>query len=188
MNEIELKARVKDKNALTEKLNSFATYEGFVIRDDRYFALPQEDGTFSRKKIRIRKESRNGKISYLVTWKRKEIQQDSHGASIEVNDERECIVSDDDCLVSFLEDSGYKIALNKHKEVHDWTYEGATFELCTVPPLGDFLEIEILTDSNKPEEIAAIKEKLHLLLQKAGLTNADLEARMYSQMLAEIKQ
>lgn len=187
MNEIEVKARVKDRQKIIDKLNSFAQYQGFVIKDDRYFALQNPDGTFSSKKIRIRKENKNNKETFLLTWKKKEVQETSQGASIEVNDEKECFLSDDACLVSFLEDSGYKIALKKHKEVHDWTYKNATFELCNVESLGDFLEIEILTSSNEEKVIEKIKEELVELLKKAGLSKDDIEKRMYSQMLSEIK-
>ncbi|MBE6353996.1 class IV adenylate cyclase [Treponema sp.] len=187
MNEIELKARVSDRKKLTDTLNSFACFKGSLVRDDRYFAKKNEDGTFSKKKIRIRTQTENDKKTFILTWKRKELQQDSNGTQIEVNDEHECILSDDDCLVTFLEDTGYSVALQKHKEVSLWTYEEASFELCTVPPLGDFLEIEILTDSDSPEKIAEIKEKLGLLLLKAGLSASDIEPKMYSQMLEEVK-
>ena len=69
MNEIELKARVADKAKVEEKLNSFAKFERSVTRDDRYYIGPFGKG----KKIRIRKETENETVTWLLTYKKKDI-------------------------------------------------------------------------------------------------------------------
>lgn len=203
MNEIELKAHVYDRAALTQKLNSFATYEGAVTRDDTYYALASNK---TAPKIRIRRETRTTsqdavETTYLVTYKRKEFRTDeATGTAIEVNDEKECEVSSPDALIAFLTDSGYVVDLQKHKEVQDWTLPlpesllpeadkqlSATFEVCAVPPLGDFLEIEVLSPVATEDVVARIHTELENLLEKVGISKSCIEKRYYSELLKAIK-
>ena len=194
MTEIELKAHVEDRTTLEQKLNSFAKYKGSVIRDDTYY---KKDGI----SIRLRKETTDLKTDYLLTYKRKEQRTDGTGTTIEVNDEKECTISSPEPLFAFLEDTGYSISLKKHKEVKDWSLElpdvlpeqtennfsyTATFELCKVPPLGDFLEIEIISPVSDEKTVAAIHKKLEELLDKTGISLDKIEKRYYSEMLSEV--
>ena len=195
MIEIELKAHVDDRLSLSERLNSFATYAGRVIRDDEYYGRSRTDPH----KIRLRREQREeaGSIntSYLLTYKRKELRNGADGIAIEVNDEKECSLSSPEAVTTFLEDAGYAVQLKKHKDVQDWTLElpsgsvlaeslTATFELCTVPPLGDFLEIEILCPLSDEESTAKVRNALQKLLAKTGIPPSRIERRYYSEMLA----
>jgi len=199
MTEIEIKAHVEDRAALEQKLSSFAKYEGSVIRDDTYY---KKDGI----SIRIRKETTEQKSDYLLTYKRKEQRTDSTGTTIEVNDEKECSISTPEPLVAFLEDTGYTISLKKHKEVKDWCLDlsdvlkkhslqstknfsyKATFELCKVPPLGDFLEIEILSPTAEENIVNALHKELEELLQKAGIPKSKVEKKYYSELMAELNK
>ncbi len=65
MNEIELKAHVTDREKVKEKLNSFARFQRSVTRDDCYYVGPSGKG----KKIRIRKETENETVTWLLTYK-----------------------------------------------------------------------------------------------------------------------
>ncbi len=197
MTEIELKAHVDDRSALVEILNAKASYRGRVLRDDEYYGKSATDSH----KIRIRKETSFGndnsrKEIFLVTYKRKEIRTDAGGTAVEVNDERECCVSSPDVLKVFLTDTGYSIQLKKHKDVMDWEFIipaneilpeslTATFELCAVPPLGNFLEIEILSPRNDEETVSKIHKKLEELLEMTGIPKTRIEKRYYSEMLKE---
>lgn len=194
MTEIELKAHVKDRNALVATLNTIATYAGSVTRDDTYY---KKDGI----SIRIRRETRSVRseksktgtpsVTYLLTYKRKELRTSGEGTTIEVNDERECEISDPQPISSFLTDTGYTISLLKHKEVMDWTTPlpdselEATLELCAVPPLGDFLEIEILSPQNDRETVERHHRTLESLLDRTGIPRTDIERRYYSELLKE---
>ena len=64
-----------------------------------------------------------------------------------------------------------------------WHYDGAHLELCTVERLGDFMEIEILTESNDEKTVSQTKEKLLKMLSKCGISEDKIENRYYSQML-----
>ena len=111
-----------------------------------------------------------------------------------MNDEKEGCVSSPDVLKAFLTDTGYSIQLKKHKDVMDWEFIipaneilpeslTATFELCAVPPLGNFLEIEILSPRNDEEIVSKIHKKLEELLEMTGIPKTRIEKRYYSEML-----
>lgn len=181
MNEIEIKARVTDREELEKKLNSFAAFEKSVTRDDSYYIGPSGKG----KKIRIRKETMDGTVTWLLTYKKKENKVSPDGTATEVNEELETKIDDPTPLVRYLEDSGYTIALSKRKEVRSWLHDGATLELCNVPPLGWFLEIEILAENKDLGTVLSAQKKLIEILLKCGLSEKDIEEKYYSQLLKE---
>ena len=112
MTEIELKARVTDRSALIKKLDSFAQFKGHFIRNDEYFGLKDNNGNFLKNKIRIRKEESESSRRILLTYKHKEEHFSSEtNSTMEVNDEKECELSDDAALKSFLSDFGFELYL-----------------------------------------------------------------------------
>ncbi len=184
MNEIELKARVKDPSHVESMLNSFAEFKASVIREDLYFA----NDKINSRKIRIRKETSDSGTRWLLTYKKKENVTGQNGISTEVNNEMETTIEDPAVLEQYFLDSGFHVAVKKRKEVRDWAYENATIELCNVPPLGWFLEIEILSESDKPDVVAQAQDKLHEILMKSGLSDSDIENRYYSDLLKEAQK
>ena len=187
MTEIELKAHVDDRDSLMKKLSSFAEYRGRFIRNDEYFGLRDKDGAFLKNKIRIRKEESNGSRKILLTYKHKE-EHFAGGSVMEVNDEKECELSDDGALKSFLTDFGFELSLKKYKDVHLWTYTDVSIELCTVPPLGDFLELEILSPEDTDEVRKQSHKKLEDLLLKCGIPSSRIENGYYSDMIREAEE
>ena len=150
MYEIESKAHVLQRENVIQKLNSFATYGGKSEKKDIYYRIPTEFSPESYVSIRFRTEvfysqDKTEKITYF-TYKKKSIQKDKNSSAIEVNEEHECTISDFSAIETFLKDIGGKISLIKEKITEHWTYilnnEEMHIELCNVPPLGDFLEIE----------------------------------------------
>lgn len=243
MQEIELKAHVRDRNLLLQKLNSFARFDRIIIKDDEYFkfaaphsfaapkaaAAPEVPG-FSNEPhfshsprlqqaagsseaghitARIRKETQCSKESLLaaflqngtipesdvsarkifLTYKKKERRVGESGAVLEVNDERECELSDDFALKSLLLDSGFEPYFTKHKDTIGFYFDTdcgeAHLEVCAVPPLGDFLEIEIVSENPDEAGQKRIQQKLEELLLQCGLTLADIEKKYYSELLAQ---
>lgn len=195
MTEIELKVHVEDRDTLIEKLNSFATYTNCIQRDDFYWGSSDS----CRNKIRIRKESgvpkepRETFPETIVTYKRKELRTNAQGQAVEVNDEKECTISNPEPLEAFLTDIGYSVVLKKHKSVMVWMMKtnpqkesSISFELCNVPPLGDFLEIEILTKDDSEENVKSAQEKLFALLDMTGIGRDKIENRYYSEMLKDL--
>ncbi len=199
MTEIELKAHVDDRKALTETLDKIASYQGCLVRDDCYWGMKAKKG----KKLRIRRESgwpndsRKTEPRTIVTYKHKELRTDSNGCSIEVNDEKEGSISSAVPLEFFLRENGFEVLQKKHKEVMEWTMTlddgdgskkiSANLELCTVPPLGDFLEIEILADDPDENLISIYQSKLEEILDMTGIPREKIERRYYNDMLREVR-
>lgn len=214
MYEVELKAHVAERNSVIANLNSFASFCGTIQKDDVYWEQNKKHRfSFGRKgqpvKVRIRRETITDAASgkqvsdiesgmsqskcavsredILFTYKQKEIRTGADGTAIEVNNEKECSLSSAEPVESFLADAGFSPALRKHKTVLDWKYDGALFELCTVPPLGDFLEIEIMSPSDEPHSVNLLRSKLEQFLLKTGIGTDQIEKKYYSELLAEVR-
>lgn len=189
MYEIELKAHVPERKSAIDLINSFASYLGTIIKDDTYYHF-QPESSEKYLTCRIRHETYtfpDGKTETqdVLTYKSKEKRTDSNGAAYEVNEENESVLSDPQAVIKLLSDTGYQKAYTKHKDVMQWTcptqYGKAHLELCSVPPLGDFLEIEIVTESCTDEE--GIRDELKSLIEKSGIPLSNIEERYYSELL-----
>ena len=182
MYEIELKAHVEDRDATIAKINTFATFCGEVQKSDTYYRLTQGNRKIS---TRIRTESNDAGTKFLLTYKRKELRTDENGIKTEVNDEKECLISAVEPLEALLSDIGFSVSLKKEKSVLGWNYREAHLELCTVVPLGDFLEIEIISPQNDSESVRTYQQELYSILAMAGISRDKIEERYYSDMLRE---
>jgi len=170
-----------------------AKYIGKTEKHDTYwhFQLPEHkaNDTAGHISVRIRKEITDSGTDFLLTYKHKERIFNDNGAAFEVNDEKECTLSDTAPLESLLEDTGFFPAVRKDKTVYDWETDTpcgkALLELCTVPPLGDFLEIEILSQKNDEKTVASVHAELKRLLEVCNIPLSEIEPRYYTDMLRE---
>lgn len=194
MFEIELKAHVYDRDALVQKVKTFATFSQKLLKNDTYYHLPKENATGEQDVcVRLRTEveitDTHTKQKHIFTYKRKEKKVSDNGIETEFNDEKECELSSFDALESFFQDAGFTPYLTKQKSVEDYIVNTpcgkATLELCEVARLGDFLEIEILSESNDEKTVSRIQAELKNLLAKCGIPETDIENRYYSELLAE---
>lgn len=196
MLEIELKAHVKNRDALISQLKTFSTFQQKVTRKDTYYHLSIEGKTVDGKdyiSARIRKEFKESEkgqqLTTYLTYKRKETRTDAQGTAIEVNDEKETVLSNGETVETLFLDAGFKPALRKEKTVEDFVTEtkfgNATLEVCNVQGLGDFLEIEILSQSSDESIIEEIQKELKSLLRKSGIDESQIERRYYSELLKE---
>jgi adenylate cyclase class 2 len=161
----------------------------------------------SRSGLRVRREKKAGKETILVTWKKKEKRN-----GMEINDEREFTVSCGTLFEEFLYTLGLQKKIIKHKEGWVWDIGGVTAELAEVSgtytetpnstgdripdssesgtpdfpkgeilkTLGWFLELEILGNADEK----AARRRLLDVLAKAGIGEASIENRYYSELLA----
>lgn len=180
MYEIEMKAHVWDKEEVRNNLKKFATIGKSLEKSDQYWKHSS-----THQQIRIRKEQIDNTITYLVTYKRKQNKVTKSGNTMEVNDEQEFTIDNPKALACFLKDGGYEISLHKEKKVEQWHYQNFLLELCQVPPLGDFLEIEIISDSDKPAIIQAYEQQISHIFTFCGIPETDIENKYYSQLLEE---
>jgi adenylate cyclase class 2 len=204
--EMELKARV-EKQDCKKRLETIAGRGAAFVKDDAYWfpgfsGLPAEGADrylrgLPRSGLRVRREKRAGKETILVTWKKKEKRD-----GMEMNDEKEFTVSDGTLFEEFLYTLGLRKKIIKHKEGWSWDIDGVTAELAEVSgihagtpnftgtpdfpngeilkTLGWFLELEILGDTDEK----AARRRLLDALAKAGIGEASIENRYYSELLA----
>lgn len=202
MFEIEIKARVKDRENVVKKLNEFAEYICSIIKEDVYYRFPIENkGDPVTFRIRKEKITENGVESFqnLFTYKKKELRtlsadsQDSgKNNNIEVNVEREFSLSETEPLVQMALDLGARVHMEKEKYTECWHLETecgtANIELCNVPPLGDFLEIEIVAESDDDSFVRKIRHIEEDIMTKTGISLDDVEDLSYSEMLRRVRK
>ncbi len=194
--EIELKAHVKNRAEVIEILNKTGTYLGHTEKKDDYYHFELADGHTAPDgrnflSSRIRKETLTlaGKTSSTCyfTYKRKEIKKNEDGTEIEVNEENEFTTDDASALELFFKDLGAVIDIHKSKSVEQWNVtcgtETAHVELCNVPPLGDFLEIEIIKSQNDEATVKAAKKVIEGIFTTCKISLDQIEARYYRDML-----
>lgn len=200
MYEIELKAHVYDKTAVSEKLNSFAAYKGKVSKYDSYwkqsplFSLLRDDGEEDKGtviRIRIEKtDCEKNPTRTLVTGKHKSRvgSPDTAGSRsvLEVNEEREFTVSDAAAFEHLIINAGFSPVFTKYKECIQWVHDDVLIELCRVGDLGDFLELEIMREI--PGDIKEARRKLERLLEKCGVPLEQIEPMYYSELSAAKKK
>ncbi len=196
MTEIEIKAHVYDVPVLEARLATFASYQQTVERRDTYYHLHIDGKSFNGKdyltarlRMELKQTEAGIQTTNYLTYKKKELVQSAAGLALEVNDEKETIVSDPAALEALFFDIGFVTAQKKCKKVRDYgvrtEFGQATLEVCTVEPLGDFLEIEILSEKDDEDTVRRAEAKLKELLAQSGIPESQIEPKYYNQMLRE---
>jgi len=183
--EIELKAHVRDSEALKRLLYEKAEYICAFEKEDTYWSDPDE---LFPLRLRIRREKHilpngTGESRCVATYKTKEVRD-----GIEINDEREFEVNPAPEFEEFLRRKGLKPDVSKRKNGWAFSHEGITAELAEVKGLGWFVELEILADDihgagSREEAFAAGKKQLLDFLAGLGIENEAIESRFYTEML-----
>ncbi len=161
--EIKFKVNIKDIKPKIEKIAQFKHEE---IQEDLYFSVPLP------KLLRIRRiVNRNENIlGYKLIKDRRN----------EEFDEIEVKVGDFEKTREILKRLGFKedVWVKKHRYVYK--LGDATFELNHVEGLGDFLDIEVISDN--PEDA---KNKIWEIAGMLGLSEEDVEPRLYQELIRE---
>jgi len=193
--EIELKAHIKDSEALRLLLLGKAQYLCSFEKEDAYY-FPTNNSDIPKSGVRLRAESKTfpdgteKKIAY-VTYKTKEVRD-----GIEINDEKEFEVyshqySTIAAFGEFLKMLGLKPGYTKRKKGWAFSKEEINAELLEAEKLGWFLEIEIVVNDIGDQEkmditIREAKKKLMGFLSELGIEKDAIESRYYSEMLKEL--
>ncbi len=186
MYEIELKAHVDNYKRTAQTIDTFAEFLGEISKKDTYWKLVKINEPSMQ--VRVRKEVKNQQESrFIVTYKQKETRKTKDNSiHFEVNSEKEFEISNREDFETILQDAKFTIALEKEKYVKQWKFNTVLIELCTIPPLGDFLELEILSELSDEKTVETCTNKLKDILLQAGLSLDDIEHRYYSEMLGTI--
>lgn len=193
--EIELKAHIKDYDALKRVLLEKARYMGSFEKDDTYWykvSAGQKPGYAASAEgsvIRIRREKRSlpegsEKKTCIATYKVKEVWD-----GIEVNDEQEFeLVSSSgpeaSAFEGFLRRMGLEAGFSKTKRGWAFYHDGINTELSEVVGLGWFLELEILLEGMHITNPENEKKRLLDFLDSLGIEREAIESRYYSEISA----
>ena len=182
--EIELKAHAGNWEELKQILTEKAEYLCAFEKSDEYWfaaesSLPPSGLRIRGEKRRFADETED--FFTIATYKTKEVRD-----GIEVNDEHEFRVDPAGEFVEFLKRMGLKPGRSKKKRGWAFSKENITAELVEVAGLGWFVELEIISHSDKSTKEAFTAEKTHLLefLDSLGIAREAIESRFYTEMLA----
>ncbi len=192
MFEIELKAHVENYESTKNTIDTFAIFLGKKQKSDVYWK------TYSAAlgypiRVRLREEKTttpNGIESknIIVTYKKKELRETFRGdknISYEVNEENEFTIDNRTAFETILIDTGYTIDLEKDKHVLQWQYEKVLLELCIINNLGNFLELEIINESQDDNSVNVAIKELQDVLIKCNIPLEKIEKKYYSELLRE---
>lgn len=167
--EVEVKFRVDFEDA-KQKIESLgAAFVREELQEDIYFSLPLP------KLLRVRKLGNLGKA--FLTYK--EIKDPGRNEEF---DEIEVEVSDFDRTVEIFRRLGFKEDIVVKKKRLVYRLGDVTFELNDVEGLGGFLDIEVIS-----EDVNDAKRKIWEVARELGLSEEDVEPRLYQELLREAK-
>jgi len=178
MMEIELKARVRDKAAVTARVESFARYMRSFDKSDEYWHGPDWRFVRGTKGFRLRMDGEKA----IVTFKQKR-----NDGGIEINRETEFEVSDAAAFKALVERVGCEPFYRKRKTGKAYDYDGCTVELVNIEGLGEFIEIERLIERDDPAEIALAQGSIRAILAMSGVPDGEIEGRSYSELVLGAK-
>jgi adenylate cyclase class 2 len=194
--EIELKAHVKDSEAIKRLLLEKAEYLHAIEKEDTYYFPVGNSGNsgIPPSGIRLRGETktlpdRTVERAAYITYKTKQVRD-----GIEINDEKEFEVCSIQCkpvmaFDEFLKMAGLEPGFSKHKKGWAFYKDGINAELLEVEKLGWFLEMEIVVNDVTNDKETTIEEKKKQLmdfLSVLGIEIGAIESRYYSEMLKEL--
>lgn len=174
MREIEVKAKVRDKDELLKKAEAIGIVFGEVIsQDDMTYEtkIPYDNPDWNI--FRIRKQSEE--IILTMKYKASSRSRDNH--------EREVIISDAQEMADILERLGYIPGVRIHKHRQTAKYEDLELCLDEVDNLGTFIEVEKLAADNA--DVDAIQESLWQLLINLGARPEDRIHKGYDNLMHE---
>lgn len=177
MIEAELKARLRDPDAVRARLDELAAGETVVYRDTYY---DQPDCAFmqSGRELRIRVIETPARIGLRTVLTYKDPAVDESGSKPEF----ETAVADAAMMGQIVERLGYspRLAFTKHCANYRFRAAGRDIlvTLVTVPEVdGSFLEVE--TQAHQ-DELAPALETVRKVLNDLGVTDDELTTELYS--------
>ena len=179
MREIEIKLRVKDLDALEKDLAvKGCVFSDPIRQEDVIYSNGREDFFESAKAgdiiVRIR---RQGNIIQLNLKQQRTYEMDNTEYETEIKDAEE--------THKILEVLGWKPVIEVKKIRREGKLTGYKFCLDKVDDLGDFIEVEKMTNNDaNPNEV---RKELFKAIEPFGLTEADEETKGYDTQMYQIK-
>lgn len=184
---IEVEIKAKASPLALEDIKAKAEACGFTERarlkeTDVYFNAPDRNFMKTDEALRLRtyEDLKKGTSTAAITYKGPKTDSRSN-----TREEYETEIADSDVMKKLLTSLGYSPVFTVSKDRTELAGDGVTLCLDRVDNLGDFLELEALTeDENKKEETV---EKLLGLLDAMKISRDNLTRKSYLEMLISQK-
>lgn len=177
--EVEIKLKIDSVKTLSNILRELGFAEAKrVVEKDLYFTSKERDLWKRDEALRIRrvKDLKSGEEMAELTFKGKKMDDISM-----TRQELECSIANPDIVQEILEGLGFYPVPAVEKERQYFSRGNVTACLDRVQGLGNFLELEILTDSEDNREEAL--NRMEDLLKKLGYSMKDTTRTSYLSML-----
>ncbi|AMQ17991.1 class IV adenylate cyclase [Thermococcus peptonophilus] len=165
--EIEIKFRVGFEDIRRKIEGLGASFIREEVQEDLYFSIPLPN------LLRVRRITNLGKA--FLTYKF--IKDPGRNEEF---DELEVEVSDFETTVEILKRLGFRGDLWVRKKRLVYKLDDVTLELSDVEGLGAFLDIEVMS-----EDVEYAKRRIWEIAEKLGLSDKDVEPRLYQELLKE---
>lgn len=176
MIEIEIKAKIDDKNDALNKIKSLgATYSHSEEQEDIYFNAPDKDYRETDEALRIRLVPTDNEIKKILTYKGPKIDSKS-----KTRKEIEVEISDLDKMTDILIALGFKPSAIVSKVRRIFYYDEYTITLDKLEKIGYYMEIECVSDSE--DDIEQTRNNIMDLFKKMDITSG-FERRSYLELL-----
>ena len=177
--EVEIKLRISDKECIEKTLAEIGFCKGkFVMESDTYYMAEHHDFVGLDEALRVRcVENRGtGERSAVITYKGAKLDNTSM-----TRQELETSVGDGAVCREILERIGFRSVPVVEKLRQYYHKENITACADSVTGLGDYLELEVIADSNTERKQAL--EQIEEVLQILGYSMQDTTRTSYLSML-----
>ena len=179
--EVEIKFRVADHGALTERLAALGAEVGpSISQEDTYLAHPARDFAQTKEALRLRRQDRENRITYKGP-KREGPTKTREEIEVPIADGPEPLGR----MTRLFEILGFRplAAIRKTRTSYHLSHRGRAMEIALdlAEGLGAFAEVEAIADGEA--DLAAAQEAVQALARDLGLT--EVEPRSYLRMHLE---
>lgn len=180
MLEVEIKARIKNRTEILQKLDKLGcTIKRGKEQEDRVFIkkeIQNFENPLGENIIRLRREESKN----ILTLKKK---MQENKACLEL----ESLIEDYESVSRMLEEMGYKqVAIIKKKRMR-YALDKMSICIDSVEDLGDFIEVEIMTEENNESQEKAILE-IENFFKKLDIDKEDYEEKRYDTLMYELNK
>ena len=166
MYEVEVKAKLKDRQAVMKKLDAFGCKFSEELHQVDHIFLPKDTpfpSPFKTPVLRVRKSN----DKYFFTLK---ISQSGRQDSLE----RELEIMDGKMMMEIINLIGFEEFIPVDKKRIKTKYKDMVIELDEVKELGEFIEVEKIVTHTDPEIRKNIQKELCEFLETIGVAKEDL--------------
>jgi len=191
MYEVEVKVRADHERVRRELDAHGAVHEGAVVQEDTYFDAPHRSFAETDEALRVREvvglgddrsedavEAALADASSRVTYKGPLVDSET-----KTREEHETGVDSGTEMRAILDGLGFAEAARVRKVRERYGFQGVTVTLDDVDGLGEFVEVELETESE--DDVPAARERAYEAMQSLGLDPDDGIRTSYLGLLLE---